>query len=342
MMILDQKMAILDLMKGSSKQHPWPFRLPSFVSRQVAQAKRYFLDLAPDRGKSLTVACGGYEEVTADYTVVREDFPYFCLEWVTGGKGQVWLGAAAAGESCGESLPLAAGTLFSYGPGIPHRIVTDRRSKLRKHYVDFVGRQAAVQLGAAGLVPGRCIRVSHAEEVTEIFDLMLRCGLPQSAHSGALCQQLVGVLLAKVRQRRLPDSRHDDQAAVTFEAFRRLLQERCEEWQSVEAACREYGMTPAYACRLFARFGEHSPYQFLVRQRMSLAAEWLGTEQALVREVAVRLGFADPYQFSRTFKRVFGIAPAAFRRAQAGFTGSVAAEPTGAVLAAQSAKASRR
>jgi AraC-like DNA-binding protein len=184
--------------------------------------------------------------------------------------------------------------------------------------------------------------VSHAEEVTEIFDLMLRCGLPQSAHSGALCQQLVGVLLAKVRQRRLPDSRHDDQAAVTFEAFRRLLQERCEEWQSVEAACREYGMTPAYACRLFARFGEHSPYQFLVRQRMSLAAEWLGTEQALVREVAVRLGFADPYQFSRTFKRVFGIAPAAFRRAQAGFTGSVAAEPTGAVLAAQSAKASRR
>ena len=339
MMILDHWMAILDLMRGKRKVVQRSARLPAFVSQQVAQASRYFLDLAPRPGRSLTVACGGYEEVTADYTVVREDFPYFCLEWVTGGKGQVWLGAAAAGEPRGESLPLAAGTLFSYGPGIPHRIVTDRRSKLRKHYVDFVGRQAAVQLGAAGLVPGRCIRVSHAEEVTEIFDLMLRCGLPQSAHSGSLCQQLLGVLLAKVRQRRLPDARHDEQAAVTFEAFRRLLQQRCEDWPSVEAACRAYGITPAYACRLFARFGEHSPYQFLVRQRMSLAAEWLGAEQALVREVANRLGFADPYQFSRTFKRVFGIAPAAFRRAQAG---SAAGNPTGMPPAAQSAKASRR
>ena len=46
----------------------------------------------------------------------------------------------------------------------------------------------------------------------------------------------------------------------------------------------------------------------------ALAAEWLAHEQVLVREAARRLGYPDQYQFSRAFKRVFGIAPAQFRR----------------------------
>jgi AraC-like DNA-binding protein len=93
-----------------------------------------------------------------------------------------------------------------------------------------------------------------------------------------------------------------------------LLASRPAEWSSIESACRTFGITPAYACRLFARFGESSPYQFLVRRRMSLAAEWLAHDGVRVGDVARRLGFADPCQFSRAFKRVFGLAPAAFRR----------------------------
>ena len=90
--------------------------------------------------------------------------------------------------------------------------------------------------------------------------------------------------------------------------------DRCVQWQSVESACAVAGISPEYACRLFARFGEDSPYRLLTRQRMSLAAEWLAHEQVLVREAAHRLGYPDQYQFSRAFKRVFGIAPAEFRR----------------------------
>ena len=34
----------------------------------------------------------------------------------------------------------------------------------------------------------------------------------------------------------------------------------------------------------------------------------------MMAEAAHRLGYPDQYQFSRAFKRVFGIAPAEFRR----------------------------
>ncbi len=289
-------------------------KLPSFISRQVGTSQRYFLDLLPNRSQSLAVACGGYEHVRKDYVISRNDFPYFCIEFVCAGKGKVWFGEYAAAGQAKKSLPIQAGTLFVYGPGMPHRIETDTGQLLRKHYVDFVGRQAGARLRRMGLTSGSVMRVSHPDEIREIFDLMLRCGSPPSAHSETLCTQLLGVLLAKVNQRILPEEAADDRAFRSYEQFRRILVDRCVEWQSVEAACVVAKISPEYACRLFARFGEDSPYQLLTRQRMSLAADWLAHEQVLVREAALRLGYPDQYQFSRAFKRVFGIPPAEFRR----------------------------
>ena len=83
--------------------------LPEFVSRQVAAARRYFLDLAPDRRRPLTVVCGGCETVRRDYVVERADFPYWCVEFVAAGRGVVTL--------AGRDHPLAAGSVFAYGPG---------------------------------------------------------------------------------------------------------------------------------------------------------------------------------------------------------------------------------
>ena len=48
---------------------------------------------------------------------------------------------------------------------------------------------------------------------------------------------------------------------------------------------------------------------------MNLAAEWLQQPDALVKQVAERAGFSDPFHFSRAFKSVLGLSPAdIFRR----------------------------
>ena len=58
----------------------------------------------------------------------------------------------------------------------------------------------------------------------------------------------------------------------------------------------------------------HSPYQLLLRLKMQHAAEQLQNPVLLVKQVAEAAGFADPFQFSRTFKREFGLSTDAFRR----------------------------
>jgi len=53
-----------------------------------------------------------------------------------------------------------------------------------------------------------------------------------------------------------------------------------------------------------------------VRLRMNRAAEKLRSPGVLVSEVADDLGFSDPFHFSRTFKRVFGVSPSSFMALQ--------------------------
>lgn len=280
--------------------------LPEFVSRQVAVARRYFLDLAPDRRRPLTVVCGGFEEVRREYVVERADFPYLCVEFVAAGKGVATL--------AGRDVPLAAGSVFAYGPGVAHRIRTDPRLRLRKYYVDFVGRDALPMMRAARLSPGGHVTVSRPSEVRDVFDLLQQGGLAHSPHSGPLCGQLLAVLLTKIAERGVPAGAVDPRAYRTFDRFKTLLTDGRRRFTSVEEAAAEFGISTAYACRLFRRFDAASPYQYLVRQRMSLAADMLTHERLQVKDAAARLGFTDQYQFSRTFKRVYGIAPAVFQR----------------------------
>ena len=65
---------------------------------------------------------------------------------------------------------------------------------------------------------------------------------------------------------------------------------------------------------MFACYDHQSPYQFLLRLKMNLAAERLQNPAALVKQVAAELGFADAFHFSRAFKKVLGVSPQGFRR----------------------------
>ena len=56
-----------------------------------------------------------------------------------------------------------------------------------------------------------------------------------------------------------------------------------------------------------------TPYQYLMRHKMKFAADLLSHPDVLVKQVAMKLEFADQYQFSRHFKH-FGLSPVQFQR----------------------------
>ena len=63
--------------------------------------------------------------------------------------------------------------------------------------------------------------------------------------------------------------------------------------------------------------------QYLTRWRMQLAATLLRGRGASVFEAASEVGYASEAAFSRAFKKVVGVSPAAWRERQSNDAGSV-------------------
>ena len=98
----------------------------------------------------------------------------------------------------------------------------------------------------------------------------------------------------------------------TYMRCRQYIERNYLTTASISDAANACFVDQAYLSRLFKRFAEESPLKLLIRLKMSKAADLLGSGELLIKQVAEEVGYADPYHFSRVFKRVYGIPPETF------------------------------
>ena len=70
--------------------------------------------------------------------------------------------------------------------------------------------------------------------------------------------------------------------------------------------------------RAYAEIGDTTFRDHLTGVRMERAAELLSTRGMTVREVAYRVGYRQPAQFAKAFRRHLGVAPSDFRTRASG------------------------
>ncbi len=279
---------------------------PEFFSSHVAEARRFYLNLAPPKNTALAVVCGGWERCTPDYAIHRSTFPYYCIEFVVRGRGTVKLK--------NEDQPLHPGKIFCYGPGMRHDIATDPAEPLVKYFVNFVGSHAIRLLDSGGLKPGATVQLIAPNDLQEVFDEVIHNGLRATRYSPEICSKLLECLALKTAELSAPSEGVESPAFLTYQKCRQHIQEYFEQLRTLDQIARECHVNGAYLCRLFRRFDHQSPYQFLMRLKMNRATERLNEPGALIKQVAEQSGFSDPFHFSRAFKRVFGLSPDAFRK----------------------------
>ncbi|HEU5396602.1 MAG TPA: AraC family ligand binding domain-containing protein, partial [Verrucomicrobiae bacterium] len=156
---------------------------PAYFSQQVVNARRFYLNLDPPRTAALAVVSGGCEFCSPDYRVRRSTFPFYSIEYVLRGRGRLKLD--------GRARELQPGSIFSYGPGIPHDIIADPSDPQVKYFIDFSGRQSKGLLQRSRLPPGSVLQVFPPYEIQNLFDELIHCGQQNPRPESPLCRGLL-------------------------------------------------------------------------------------------------------------------------------------------------------
>jgi len=283
---------------------------PAFFSHQIAEARRFFLRLHAPWPERFNVVCGGSERCSTDFSIVRDDFPYVAVEYVAQGEGFLLLG--------GEKHTLTTGAIFAYAPRVSHEIRCHPLKPMTKYFVNFAGSQVLQRLVRPGPRPGQIVQSSAPEHITEIFDQLIDAGTRDTPFRESICRAIGEHLLLRIAETAVPLGTIGTAAFETFQRCRQWVDKHYRQVEWLGEVASECRVDQAYLCRLFKRYAHQSPWQYILRLKMRDAAQRLQARDARVGDVAYEFGFSDPFQFSRTFRRVFGISPRTFIQLQRG------------------------
>jgi AraC-like DNA-binding protein len=95
-----------------------------------------------------------------------------------------------------------------------------------------------------------------------------------------------------------------------------LIHHQPEERWTVEALARRVGLSRSALSAKFTRLVGRPPLGYLTDVRLTKAAALLRTQPVTLNAVALSVGYDSEVAFSKAFKRHFGAAPGAYRRAR--------------------------
>jgi AraC family transcriptional regulator len=282
---------------------------PGLLSSQVSGSRYFFLNLSGRKSGEAGLAFGGREHCNPDYRIDRASFGYALIEFVMEGGGWVRVGG-------GRKTEIGPGSVVVCRRTSALEMATDAARPMVKYFLCLSSDQSVKRLARAGLGADRVSALTAHGEVRSVLDDLVREGMRPGTRAAEICGVLFELLLLKLAEAapRRGEGGEGEAARENFLRCKAILDEQTERLMTLEEAAAAAQLDVSSVCRLFRRFQGISPYQYLLRRKMNLAAEFLVDGRGLVKEAAQRVGFADPYHFSRCFKSVHGVPPSELQR----------------------------
>lgn len=214
-------------------------------------------------------------------------------------------------------LTVEVGDVFLLFPQVWHRYRCNSGVRHTHVWAVFGGSQAEHLLRRKVFSPEQpVLKVGMHESVLQPFRRML--GLLETAPLGL--QQKLGSCVLDALGSSIA-AHHADPGTEAFGDVVRqaiaFLEEQAECEVDLEALAGRLHLSYDQFRHVFKQRTGLPPYQYHLQLRMSRARELLAGSALSVKQISFRLGFTDPYHFSRIFKRKTGFAPQDWREKSA-------------------------
>jgi hypothetical protein len=161
----------------------------------------------------------------------------------------------------GVSHELRRGVIFAYGPNVAHRIETDPKELLSKHYLNFSGREAADLMSAVALATGACRILGNADEIGEGFESLIDEGVSDRQQAQAIAALQLRILFLKMAAAENAVELAELRARQTLKRCLAHIDERFLEVRTIQEVAAACHVSVGHLTRSFMRFGYGSPYR---------------------------------------------------------------------------------
>lgn len=178
---------------------------------------------------------------------------------------------------------------------------------------------ALLPLGDAPRVRLPQVAIDDVGATRAVLDRLERETLAPGPGTGDVLAGLRRILLvdcarAIVAHGYLPSRRALTRTDIAVEDVRAHLDRTFTEQHRLGDLAARVHLEPTYLSRAFSAATGQTMSEYLTRLRINFAASLLRTTDEPIARIAVESGFRDLSHFGRTFKRVLGTSPRAYRR----------------------------
>ncbi len=211
----------------------------------------------------------------------------------------------------GAELDVAHGQVLTIAPGLLHSLRVASQSDgatLSCIHGELLPEGTAL---ARNYLPARTpARVTSDFDPVLMHDLFRRCSDAFEGHS--VLRQEICRTIAREIWLRLAEcwSRTDNvQLSQRVAAMVQYLRDHLFETVGRRELAARFHLSPEHVNYLFKQELGISPTQLVQRERILIAYRMIQEEGLSVKEAADRVGYRDPFYFSRLFSRIAGISP---------------------------------
>lgn len=236
---------------------------------------------------------------------------HYKVHYVHSGCGKIWINDRV--------IPVHKGQCFVFYPDDYVYYKADDKDPWHYSWVAFDGANAEYYLKRANIKQGQILVEKCNQEILEdSFTRLLQVDMDDPVRDMKFISLLYNVLSALQVDADAKETLHNMRYPYLYvKKAIKYIQENYDKNISVTEIADYLSLERKYFSRIFKDHLNASPNSYIANYRFMKACELLESTPMNVAQIAEKVGYDNPFSFSRAFKKQKGMSPSRYREQQA-------------------------